>query len=288
MDDGPRVTAGGAFASAKDVQESVEAVEEGGLGRLVDVLDLEGVLDQVIVLLLARAPHCVQEVVPLADQADGLVSVGIESGGGILHEGLGPEFDTEGLCGLILSVDGLVLQNRDRVCVERVWHREVGEVEDCCREVRVSCDGVGFLALGDSWAADDEGDVGIFLVGGLLAGIHAVGTQVVAVIGRVDNVGVVKLVVVFEAFDDPLDQLVGRLEGLQARAVFGVQGRDLRLGQTREGADPGGLIVMLGVEVWMTRDLGVFKQVLVSFRRDRRREHGAGSIEPYLVMRSRR
>lgn len=103
-------------------------------------------------------------------------------------------------------------------------------MEDGCGEVSVSCDSVGFLALCDSWATDDERDVGVFLVGGLLAGVHAVGAQMVSVIGCVDNVGVVELVVVFEAFDDTLDQLIGRLEGLQAGTVFGVQGQDLRLG----------------------------------------------------------
>lgn len=118
VDDSPGVTASGALAGTEDVQQSIETVEEGGFGRLVDVLDLEGILDEVVVFLLSRAPDGIKEVITLADKADGLVGVGVEAGGGVLHEGLGPEFDREGFCGLVLAVDGFVFEDRDRVGVE--------------------------------------------------------------------------------------------------------------------------------------------------------------------------
>lgn len=152
----------------------------------------------------------------------------------------------------------------------------------------MSCDGVGFFVLCDSGATDDEGNVCVFLVGGLLAGVHAVGSQVVAVIGGVDDVGVVELTVVFEALDNSLDELVSCLEGLEAGAVFRVEGRDLGVGQTGEGADPRRFIVVLWVEVWMTRDLDIFKEVLVSFCRDWGCENSSISIQPDLIMRRRR
>lgn len=44
----------------------------------------------------------------------------------------------------------------------------------------------------DTWAADDEGDVEIFLEGALLAGLQPVLADVVAVIGTVHDVGVVE------------------------------------------------------------------------------------------------
>ena len=113
VDDGPGVTAGGALAGAEDVQQGIETVEEGGFGRLVDVLDLEGVLDKVVVLLLSCAPDGVEEVVALTDEADRLVGVCVKAGGGVLHEGLGPEFDREGFCRLVLAVDGFVFEDRD-------------------------------------------------------------------------------------------------------------------------------------------------------------------------------
>lgn len=288
VNDGPGVTAGGAFTGAEDVQQSIETVEEGGFGRLVDVLDLKGVLDKVIVFLLTCAPDGVEEVVPLADEANRLVGVCVEASGGVFHEGLGPEFDREGFCGLVFAVDGFVFEDRDRVGVERVRDGEFCEGEDCCREMGMGCDGVGFLVLCDSGAADDEGDVCVFLIGGLLAGVHTMGSQMVAVIGGVDNVSVVELAVVFEAFDDSLDELVGCLEGLETGAVFGVEGRNLSVGQARESTDPGRFIVFLWVEVWMTRDLDVFKEVLMSFGGDWGCENSSISVQPDLVMRGRR
>lgn len=288
VDDGPGVTAGRSLAGAEDVQQGIETVEEGGFGRLVDVLDLEGILDKVIVFLLTCAPDGVEEVVALTDEADRLVSVCVEAGGGVLHEGLGPEFDREGFCGLVLAVDGFVFEDRDRVGIERVGDGEVCEGEDCCGEMGMGCDGVGFFVLCNSGAADDEGDVCVFLVGRLLAGVHAVGSQVVAVIGCVDNVGVVELAVVFEAFDDSLDELVGCLERLEAGAIFGVKGRDLGVGQAGEGTDPGGLVVFLWVEVWMARDLDILKEVLMSFCGDGGCENSSIPIQPDFVMRGRR
>ena len=68
--------------------------------------------------------------------------------------------------------------------IERVGDGEVCEGEDSCGEMGVDCDGVGFFVLCDSGAADDEGNVCVFFVGGLLASVHTMGAEVVTVIDR--------------------------------------------------------------------------------------------------------
>jgi hypothetical protein len=54
----------------------------------------------------------------------------------------------------------------------------------------MGCDDVGGVAFGHTGSADEEGDVDVFFVGALLAGLEAVLAYVVAVVCGEDEVGV--------------------------------------------------------------------------------------------------
>lgn len=56
---------------------------------------------------------------------------------------------------------------------------------------------VACLTFGDAWSADDEWDVDVLFETAFFAGLQTVLADVVAVVGRVENVRVVENAIVF-------------------------------------------------------------------------------------------
>lgn len=79
-------------------------------------------------------------------------------------------------------------------------------LQDCPGEIdhTVRREGI-VVTLGDLWSTHDKRNVDVFLVAESLSGVPSVGAERVAVVGGVEDVGVVKLPSLFEPFDDGFD-----------------------------------------------------------------------------------
>jgi hypothetical protein len=91
-------------------------------------------------------------------------------------------------------------------------------------EIDVECHAAHRPALGDARPAHRERHADILLIGSVLALEHPVLAEMKAVVGRVDEVAALELARVLERVDQGRDQLVDRLQALQALAMAG---RDL-------------------------------------------------------------
>lgn len=165
---------------------------------------------QVIKLVFVVAPDRVVEVVSPAENPQCLVRVVPVHGFPVvaLGEREAPVLDVDVLVASHLCFREAGLGHGDGGAVEvSSWlGSDKGKDRGC--EIGVRRHNVGDLATRHVGPADDKWDVDVLFKAALLAGLESVLADVVAVVGRVDDVRVVEDAVVFEARDDPVDYFV--------------------------------------------------------------------------------
>lgn len=112
------------------------------------------------------------------------------------------------------------------------------QIQESGRKVCVCGHDVSDFAFRNSRTADDEGNVDVFFEAAFLARLESVLADMVAVVGRVDDVGVIQDAVFVEAGYDTVNNLVHGLEGTQAVTVEVVVELDVGLVLAREGVNP--------------------------------------------------
>lgn len=224
--------------------------------------------------MLIVAPNRVVKVVGLADYAKSLVGV-VEGEARLalvedlaLGNGNTPELDGDVL---VASINGgleVLTVERNSLAIEVGTMRGTSNGEDGRSEIDVRGDNLGNLALGNTRAANDQGDVDVLFEATLLARVAAMLADGVAVICSVNDEGVVKDVVLLQTLDDVLDQLVDRLQGSQALAIEMVIVINVLLVLLLQFANPVSTGGEVGVEVGSARDLDVLEQILVTLSGD--------------------
>ena len=190
--------------------------------------------------MLIIAPHRVVQVVSLADDAERLVGVVPEDLLVVLAFGdsKAPVLDVDVFVPLLFGLFQTRLGDWDRHAV-KFWPGFLADqIQESGRKVRMCGHDVSDFAFRNSRTADDEGNVDVFFEAAFLPRLESVLADMVAVVGRVDDVGVVQDAVFVEAGYDTVNNLVHGLEGTQAVTVKVIVELDVGLILAREGVNP--------------------------------------------------
>ena len=269
---GPGLGAGLGLAALEHHHEGVEPALETvhaalglvGLIRLrdVEVLHLLRIGRHVVQLVLVSTPDGIVPVIPFSHDAQGLVSR-VDDAGDFRVDRLllalggagAPVLDL----GVLEALTGGRRVERNGGAVEVAWELGAGHLQNGGCEIRVGGgDGDGSVLL-DARPADDERHVDVFFVGAVLAGEHAVLADVEAVVGRVDDVGIVEEIVGCEVGNGVVDDLVDGLQRAQAVAVVFIAVGEGRLVLLRQMEQPVRAAGLVRVEVFRARHLFVGK-----------------------------
>ena len=86
------------------------------------------------------------------------------------------------------------------------------EVEESRSDISVGRHGIEAVALGNSWASHHHGDIDVLFIWAAFTGNHSVLSNVVAVVGREEDVCIVEEAMSLKAMDDIFNQIVHCLE----------------------------------------------------------------------------
>ena len=245
---------------------------------------------EIVQLVLAAAPHRVAQVVAFADDPQGFVRVVVVQVHLVLAFGHddAPHLDVD-----VLLTVGCGFRHGD----ECQWHRfavevasggSAGDLEESGGEVGVRCDDLGCMSFGYTGSSDEEGDVDVFFVRALLAGLKAVLAHVIAVVRGKYQIRVFHDTVMIEPCRQAGHHLVDRLERSKAVSIPLVVVVDVRLVLLCQLRDPGcaaglcdvskllrlGATVRVKYRVWVegciARDFDILEQMLVPISWHRR------------------
>lgn len=221
----------------------------------------------VVELFFVAAPDRVVEPIVLRLDAKPLVRV-VEmdrragfSAKDTLRESKAPKLDGNVLRARLLRFG--VIQVNWRAVELLVGKFDAGYLQDCRGEIRVRGRSARDSLCWDARASDNEGHVDVCLEAACFAGVQSVLANVVAVVGRVKDEGVVQHASLLEAGNDGFDNVVDGLQGLQTQPlvlVVVVNDGVVELGELRHPADAAGGI---GVEVGRPGDLVLGEEALV-------------------------
>lgn len=130
-----------------------------------------------------------------------------------------PEFNAY----MLVLYRGNIPRHGHRRSVKLGPQRDTGQFENSRDNVGMRSGVVDRLLLGDTRAADIHGDIDVLFVTCSLAWLQTVLADVVAVVGRIDDVRVVKKVQFFEFGKDSVDQVINRCQRLQSATVVVVE-----------------------------------------------------------------
>ena len=188
--------------------------------------------------MLIRAPHRIRQIIPLPHNPHMLIrilrEVILAAEYIPLDQIIPPKLNIHMFT--LITLPQQLLRHRDNLAVKVVAQRNARERKQRRHDIRMAAWKRLFGALRHPRAANEEGDVDVFFDVTALSWREAVLADVVAIVGRVDEVGVVQDAWASgQAGDDGVDQLINGLQGLQARAVPGVVVVDLGLVELPEG-----------------------------------------------------
>lgn len=117
------------------------------------------------------------------------------------------------------SVILITFPRRDWGTVKVMPQLDTGQIEDGGRKIDMRRHGVLDKTCCDAWSADVQGNANVLVEATFLTRRETVLTEVVAVVGRVDDVGVIEDACLIELCDDLLDDLIHALKSLQPGSV---------------------------------------------------------------------
>jgi hypothetical protein len=153
-------------------------------------------------------------------------------------ESKAPVLDVDVFVPFLFGLFQTRLSDWDRHAVEFWPGLLADQIQKSGRKVRLCGHDVSDFTFRNSRTADDEGNVDVFFEAAFLPRLESVLADMVAVVGRVDDVGVIQDAVFVKAGYDTVNNLVHGLKGTQAVTVKVVVELDIGLVLAREGVNP--------------------------------------------------
>lgn len=128
----------------------------------------------------------------------------------------------------------------------------------------MSCDSFRDASLWNSRTTDNQRNVDVRLITTFFSGLQPVLANMVSVVSRVEDVGIVQQAVLFELVDQSINKLVNSLERTKTTSVVLIVVFHILITQLRLATNPVSAGRLVRVEILRARHLGVGEKLLVS------------------------